>query len=186
MQRRAPSPNWPPGIPRWQCCFTDSLPASSGWVSAAQRAEQPQSDETAAVPAQYVYGAYVSSWIDDETGDHLREVCALRVIRKTGKRIFYARPEHCDVSRVLIGFIGRLPFERDGEIRTRHYHQADYHLFADRAAAEAYVWPNRDADADTADLRELRLAMGEAHPDRGGTAEQFTEARERYLRAKGA
>jgi len=33
------------------------------------------------------------------------------------------------------------------------------------------------------DPTNLRLAMASAHPDRGGTAEEFTAARARYERA---
>jgi hypothetical protein len=29
-------------------------------------------------------------------------------------------------------------------------------------------------------IKELRRAMADAHPDRGGTAEQFIQARRRY------
>ena len=32
-------------------------------------------------------------------------------------------------------------------------------------------------------IKELRRAMADAHPDRGGTAEQFIEARCRYQTA---
>jgi hypothetical protein len=33
-------------------------------------------------------------------------------------------------------------------------------------------------------VRKLRVEMADAHPDRGGTMEGFTQARERYLQAR--
>jgi len=131
----------------------------------------------------YIYAAYISSWIDDMTYDYHRAVIPARVIRRTAKRIYYARPERFGRPPRANGYIDRLAFDRDGEIRTRHYHEYDYHLFASKAAAEDYVFPPADAGPD---LRELRMAMADAHPDRGGTREQFAAARERYLRAKAA
>jgi hypothetical protein len=136
-----------------------------------------------AAPAaiDYIYAAYISSWIDDMTGDHDRAVIPVRVIRRTAKRIYYVRPERFARRPAATGYIDRLAFERDGEIRTRHYYSCDYHLFAIKSAAEDYVFPSA---ATAPSLRELRMAMADAHPDRGGSREEFETARARYLRAK--
>jgi hypothetical protein len=75
-----------------------------------------------------------------------------------------------------------------GEVRTRNYHDHDYHLFATREAAEdcLFRW-ERERECRRKErgpeLRRLRLAMADAHPDRGGTDEEFIAARERYERA---
>ncbi|MFJ4418238.1 hypothetical protein [Streptomyces sp. NPDC088925] len=52
---------------------------------------------------------------------------------------------------------------------------------ADRARAEA---ARAEAARPDAELRRLRAAMADAHPDRGGTDEQFIAARTRYENAK--
>lgn len=129
----------------------------------------------------YIYAAYISSWVDDMTGDHHQAVVPVRVIRRTARRVYYERPGRFGRPSEASGYIDRLEFERAGEIRTRHYHDYDYHLFASRPAAEDYVYP---APASGPDLRELRMAMADAHPDRGGSREDFEAARARYLRAK--
>lgn len=125
-----------------------------------------------------IYAAFISSWVDDMTGDHDRAVIPLRVIKRTPRRIYYARPRR---AAMPTGYIDRQEFERDGEIRTRHYWSEDWHLFASKSAAEDYVFP---APAAGPDLRDLRMAMADAHPDRGGSREEFEAARARYLRAK--
>lgn len=129
----------------------------------------------------YIYAAYISSWIDDMTYDHDRAVIPARVLKRTARRIYYARPARFGRPSEANGYIDRLAFERDGEIRTRHYYDYDYRLFASKAAAEDYAFPAPFAGPD---LRELRMAMADAHPDRGGSREDFEAARARYLRAK--
>jgi hypothetical protein len=61
-------------------------------------------------------------------------------------------------------------------------------FFATREAAEADLYRGECERAEQAvpeapPLRELRRAMADAHPDRGGTAEQFIQARCRYQTA---
>lgn len=58
-------------------------------------------------------------------------------------------------------------------------------FFASREAAEADLYRsehNRSGQAvrGTPPINELRRAMADAHPDRGGTNEQFIQARHRY------
>ena len=59
------------------------------------------------------------------------------------------------------------------------------HLFSDREAAEAALFGaerDREAEqvADAPEIRRLRRAMADAHPDRGGTSDGFIAARQRY------
>jgi hypothetical protein len=61
-------------------------------------------------------------------------------------------------------------------------------FFATREAAEANLYRGERERAGQAapqapPIKELRRAMADAHPDRGGTAEQFIQARRRYQTA---
>lgn len=135
-----------------------------------------------AVPVEYLYGT-VCYWPDD--GPEVREVVPFRVTRKTAKRVYYVRrglrfgPEY-------IAFIDREALERDGEVRRKsgHWWEDDHHLFATRDAAEAHIGIGAGADRPFApevpDLAQLKQEMADAHPDRGGTAEEFIAARKRY------
>jgi hypothetical protein len=93
--------------------------------------------------------------------------------------------------------------QEDGQDRCRHGYAADVisipgdrHrpgsaallFFATRRAAEDYLYRGERERAGQAapqapPLKELRRAMADAHPDRGGTAEQFIQARRRYQTA---
>jgi hypothetical protein len=61
-------------------------------------------------------------------------------------------------------------------------------FFATRQAAEYHLYRGEhertgQAARDASRIKELRRTMADAHPDRGGTAEQFIEARCRYQTA---
>ena len=61
-------------------------------------------------------------------------------------------------------------------------------FFATREAAEDHLYHGERERAGQAaprapSIKELRRAMADAHPDRGGTAEQFIHARRRYQTA---
>ena len=61
-------------------------------------------------------------------------------------------------------------------------------FFATREAAEDHLYDGERERAGPAApraslIKELRRAMADAHPDRGGTAEQFIQARRRYQTA---
>ncbi len=63
-------------------------------------------------------------------------------------------------------------------------------FFATRQAAEDHLYRGERERAGQAapqapPIKELRRAMADAHPDRGGTAEQFIQARSRYQTALG-
>ena len=129
-------------------------------------------------PSRYIYGAYISSYVDDMTGDNVREVVPFPVTKVTLKFIFYVR----EYDRT--GRIDREAFERDGQIRTRHYWHKDWHLFAAADDAERYISSDGRTQAERGEaVRALRMEMADAHPDRGGTPEGFMAARARYERA---
>ena len=61
-------------------------------------------------------------------------------------------------------------------------------VYAIREAAEEYLYAwereqERKRKEAGPELRRLRMAMADAHPDRGGTNEEFMAARERYEQA---
>lgn len=126
-------------------------------------------------PADFIYGAFVSSWVDDETGDHNRQVYPFQVIKRTPKFIYYMGP-YKHRRR-----IDREAFERDGSIATRRYWEHDHHLFARYEDAERDIAP---FEPGAPDVRQLRREMADAHPDAGGSAEAFIAARERYERGR--
>ena len=120
-------------------------------------------------------------------------------VKKTAKLIYYAS-DSWDRREAVVspGCISREQFETDGVIPIpgyRHRPGPTARLFfASREAAEAALYREEGERAKRGRLqappiRDLRRAMADAHPDRGGSAEQFIEARRRYetaLRADAA
>jgi hypothetical protein len=132
------------------------------------------------------------------------------IVRKTAKLIYYTSDSwdrHAAV--VSPGCVSREQLETDtrcrddcsrGEARCRHGYPAgvvpvpadrrrpgpaSQLFFATRDAAEDYLHHGERKRAgqprpEALSLKELRRAMADAHPDRGGTAEQFIEAHRRY------
>jgi hypothetical protein len=92
-------------------------------------------------------------------------------------------PRHCVPNRCRHGYpagVIPIPGARPGS--------AGRLFFATRQAAEYHLYRGEheragQAARDASRIKELRRAMADAHPDRGGTAEQFTEARHRYQTA---
>lgn len=69
----------------------------------------------------------------------------------------------------------------------RHYGRGGT-VYATREAAEEYLYrwegeQERKRKEAGPELKRLRMAMADAHPDRGGTNEEFIAAREAYKRA---
>jgi hypothetical protein len=179
-------------------------------INSAKRKARPPSSATDTGVVEYLYGAYWSSWVDDMTGDYHKEVIPFQITKKTPKRIYYIR-SHRPGEDPGIGYINRQDLETDtrcpgdyknrcehgrygshgeppGEISTSRYYHHDSHLFTTREAAEDHLFrADRERERERAErepqIRQLRRKMANAHPDRGGTAEEFMAARERYERA---
>lgn len=133
--------------------------------------------DAAVTPDEFLYG------IDSTVSDDARFYQAPRVVRfritkKTPKRIYYVASEAWEPAP-RIGFVDRRRIEADGEVylRNRHWSAPDFHL---------YLTPPTVEGAATPDLATLHSEMAAAHPDRGGTDEQFIAARTRYERARAA
>src|SRR5260370_35373960 len=95
--------------------------------------------------------------------------------RKAAQRVLVTRP-YGDRT----GYVSRQALERDGEV---WYRAGREHLYATCERAQAIIDAHPRKPRGRRDLRELRRAMADAHPDRGGTNEEFIAARERYERA---
>jgi hypothetical protein len=60
---------------------------------------------------------------------------------------------------------------------------AEYHLYRGERERAGQAG---QATRGVSPVKELRRAMADAHPDRGGTSEQFIQARRRYQTALGS
>jgi hypothetical protein len=100
-------------------------------------------------------------------------------LRYTGERKFHTEED---------GRVSRAVLERDGEVCRCIYGNARYRsagfggktippghiIYASKTTAEAVA---------SGDPKQLRRVMANAHPDRGGTSEEFIAARKRYEQA---
>ena len=125
---------------------------------------------------EYLYVPCVRIRHDGHSAEMRRWVQAVPIIKKTAKWIYYASESWNRREAVVSpGCISREQFEANtGPL-----------LFATREAAEGELSRGEPEQAgptapDAALLKGLRRAMADAHPDRGGTVEQFIRARRRY------
>lgn len=125
---------------------------------------------------EYLYGIKAGHYDGDDQW-HAARVVAFRITKKTPKRIYYVASEDWE-PRPRAGFVNRLRVETDGEVyqRNRHWSAPDRLLYLEP--------PDLQQPAEL-NLATLRAAMAAAHPDRGGSAEAFIAARQRYETAKG-
>ena len=167
--------------------------------SAARR--KARSPETGAddTPAGYLYVPCVRIRHHGYPAGTRRWVQEVPIVKKTAKLIYYAS-DSWDRRQAVVspGCISREQFETAGVIPIPgHRHlpgPAGRLFFASREAAEdaLYRWGGERIGRPAPEappIRELRRAMADAHPDRGGSAEQFIAARRRYetaLRADAA
>jgi hypothetical protein len=162
------------------------------------RPPEPGADE--AVPAEYLYVPCARVRYHGLPAETRRWVQEVPIVRKTAKRIYYTSDSWDRIEAVVSpGCISRQEFETD--TRCRHGYPAGVIpvpgarpgsagrlFFATRQAAESHLYRGEreragQAARDASRITELRRAMADAHPDRGGTAEQFIEARRRYQTA---
>jgi len=139
--------------------------------------------------AEYLYVACVRRY----PAGTRRWVQEVPIVRKTAKLIYYAS-DSWDRREAVVspGCISREQFEADAlypagviPVPGHRHRPAGRLFFATREAAEADLrrGERQRAERVTAPalaIKDLRRVMIDAHPDRGGTAEQFIEARRRY------
>ena len=148
---------------------------------------------TGGTPAGYLYVACAGIGYPGGRAGTRRWVQEVPIVRKTAQLIFYAS-ESWDRRAAIVspGCISREQFETNGVIPIPgHRHgpvPAGRLFFASREAAEAALYREEGKRAERGfagapPIRDLRRAMADAHPDRGGSADQFIEARRRYQNA---
>ncbi|MFJ8027427.1 hypothetical protein [Streptomyces sp. NPDC096311] len=148
-------------------------------------ARPPRSAHTESVPPPsavgYLYAIEPGRYdLDDQTWIHGR-IVNFPITKKTAKRIYYLRPR--GPLEWEPGYVDRQDLEQHGSVHVPYWHL----LFAEppelppaRAVRARRRWP----DPALPDLKALKAAMADAHPDRGGTSEAFIAAREKYERAR--
>jgi hypothetical protein len=115
---------------------------------------------------EYLYELWDANWDDGPLGNW--QILRHEITRKTAKRIYFH-------FRGRTAFVDRQRIEVDGEI---FYRPATHTLYL----TEPEI-PDRPK---LPSLPELRKAMAEAHPDRGGSDAAFIAARARYETARSA
>lgn len=121
--------------------------------------------DTVPLPAaEFLYELWDVNWDDGPLGNY--QILRHPITKKTADRIHFTL-------RGRPGFVDRRRLEAHGEI----YHR--------RSASLLYLEPPEiPTRPEPPSLRELRLAMAAAHPDRGGTNAEFIAARQRYETAR--
>jgi hypothetical protein len=113
---------------------------------------------------EFLYELWDANWDDGPLGNY--QILRWEITKKTAQRIHFVvngRP----------GFVDRQRIEANGEIFHRRFARL-LHL----APPEIPGVPKPPS------LPELKAAMADAHPDRGGTDTAFIAARRRYERAR--
>ena len=153
----------------------------------AARRTRPPGAGGGGTTAEYLYIPCVRGGGHDGSAGRRCWVQPVPIVKKTAKLIYYTSDswDRCQAV-VSPGAISYEQFESDRP------GPAGGLFFATRQAAEDYLGraePTRGGPAAPAaapaapSIRQLRRAMVDAHPDRGGTAEQFIQAHRRYQNA---
>ncbi|MET8571819.1 hypothetical protein [Streptomyces sp. NPDC004783] len=129
----------------------------------AQGEDRLASGELAAT--EYLYELWDANWDDGALGKY--EILRHEITKKTPKRIYFT------YGNGRSGFVDRQKIEADGVIY-HGYTMRRLHLFP----------PEIPHQPKRASLAELKQAMADAHPDRGGTDAAFIAARARYEQAR--
>ncbi|MGV0098290.1 hypothetical protein [Streptomyces californicus] len=121
---------------------------------------------------EYVWG--IDSTVDDDSTRYRPpHAVSFPVVKKTPKRVYY----EC---RGMTRFVDRQRLEADGQVYrlSSGWWEADSTVYLNEPAVYRHMPPS------TPSLAELKQAMADAHPDRGGTDAEFIAARARYERAR--
>ncbi|WP_327162075.1 hypothetical protein [Streptomyces zaomyceticus] len=116
-------------------------------------------------PIEFLYELWDANWDDGPLGNY--QILQHPITKKTPKRIYFA------LSHGRAGFVDRQSIEANGEVWHRPL------------GRRLYLTPPEIPHRPKAtSLPELRKAMADAHPDRGGTDAAFIAARTRYEDAR--
>jgi hypothetical protein len=157
-------------------------------INKTKRAARPSPDTSNTCAVEYLYGYWRGS--EDGPGHPVR----FRIIKKTAKRIFYARYEEVldaqgePVKGIVdnddgVGIVDRQKLEAEGIATNRSagWWSPEYHLHASFEGMMHSLFSDREAIPD---LHRLKAEMAAAHPDRGGNSTEFIAARARYVAAR--
>ncbi|MFJ8766668.1 hypothetical protein [Streptomyces clavifer] len=158
-------------------------------LNAAKRATRPPKSahtdtQPPPNPVGYLYGIEPGRWaLDDRTWID-GKVVNFPITKKTARRIYYLRPRYLFMTGPdwEPGYVDRQELERHGHVRVPHW----FMLFGEPPELpETYLARLRRHEPGPAqDLKALKAAMADAHPDRGGSSEAFIAARQRYVQAR--
>lgn len=118
---------------------------------------------------EFLYELWDANWDDGPFGNW--QILAHPITKKTARRIYFTYSTGGHRS----GYVDRQKIEADGEI---------YHGYTRRRLH--LTQPEIPHRPKPPSLPELKQAMANAHPDRGGTDEAFIAAHQRYERARAA
>lgn len=186
--------------------FTTGALKRLGNVRRKAQWPKPSADDAAAI--EFLYVPCAPTGDDGHAGETLHWVHEVPIVKKTANLIYYTSDTWNRREAVVSpGCISREQFETDTrchtEARCRHGFPAgmipipgDRHrpgpagrlFFATREAAEGDLRIGERERAGRAAreaglIRELRRAMTDAHPDHGGTADEFIQAHRCYQAA---
>jgi hypothetical protein len=165
-------------------------------LNAAKRAAKPAADTDDANANGYLYGIDHGHFDFDDREWIPAKVVRLPIVKKTPKRIYYTHP--AGHHKFQVKYVDRQQVERHGSALAP---SSDYFaLFAHppelgppepepprprypRSNLGPHLDALRKATAPP-DLKKLKAAMADAHPDRGGSSAAFIRAREQYVSAK--
>ncbi|MCG0061687.1 hypothetical protein L0F81_00035 [Streptomyces tricolor] len=116
--------------------------------------------------AEFLYELWDANWDEGPLGNY--QILAHPITKKTPKRIYFVF-----LNQRRTSFVDRQKIEAAGEV---------YHGYTMR---RLHLTPPEIPDREKKpSLPELRKAMADAHPDRGGSDEAFIAARRRYEAAR--
>ena len=118
-------------------------------------------------PREFLYELWDANWDDGPLGNY--QILAHPITKKTARRIYFTYSTGGHRS----GYVDRQKIEADGAV---------YHGYTLRRLH--LTRPEIPHRPKPSSLPELKQAMADAHPDRGGTDEAFIAARGRYERAR--
>lgn len=149
-------------------------------AGAAARNAWAPSPGASGTTAEYLYVPCVRTAGQNGSAETRRWVQPVPIVKKTAKLIFYTS-DSWDRRQAVVS-PGCISYE---QVETGSGGQL---FFATRQAAEDYLWRRigeraRPAPPAAPSVQQLRQAMVNAHPDRGGLAEQFIQAHRRYQTA---
>ena len=149
----------------------------------AARRTRPPGGGGGGTTAEYLYIPCVRGGGHDGSAGSRCWVQPVPIVKKTAKLIYYTS-DSWDRRQAVVspGAISYEQFESDRP------GPAGGLFFATRQDAEDHLHRRESERAQQAVpqaplIKELRRAMADAHPDRGGTAEQFIQAHRRYQNA---